>query len=78
MTSVNDIFGLTKKCLNLAEKKNGNLKCAEVYLGKSKYLNIEIEENFVKNTEIGSDTGISIRTIDNRGSLGFAFTNNLT
>ena len=40
-------------------------------------MNIEIEENSVKNAEIGSDEGISIRAINKRGSLGFAFTNRL-
>jgi PmbA protein len=72
-----DVFSLAKYGLNLSEKKSNNLKCAEIFYGKNEYINIEIEENSVKNSEIGSDHGISIRVIDRRGSLGFAFTNKL-
>ena len=72
-----DFYSLANNALKFAENKNRNLKCAEVYLGKSSYINIEIEENSVKNSEMGSLLGVSIRTIDKRGSLGFAFTNNL-
>ena len=72
-----DVIRLTKNCLNYVEKINSNVKCAEIFFGKNKYINIEIEENSVKNAEIGSDEGISIRVIDKRGSLGFAYTNKL-
>jgi len=72
-----DVYSLAKYGLNLAEKSNSNLRCAEIFFGKNKYINIEIEENSIKNSEIGSNFGVSIRVIDNRGSLGFTFTNNL-
>jgi len=72
-----DIFSLANYGLTLAQKGNANLKDAEIFFGKSKYISIEIEENSVKNSEIGSDHGVSIRLIDNKGSLGFAFTNKL-
>ncbi|TFG02332.1 MAG: hypothetical protein EU540_01695, partial [Promethearchaeota archaeon] len=72
-----DVYSLAKYGLNLAEKSNSNLRCAEIFFGKNKYINIEIEENSIKNSEIGSDFGVSIRVINKRGSLGFAFTNNL-
>ena len=72
-----DVYGLAKYSLSIAEKSNSNLRCAEIFFGKNNYINIEIEENSVKNSEIGSDFGGSIRVIDKRGSLGFAFANNL-
>ncbi|MFX1256990.1 MAG: TldD/PmbA family protein [Promethearchaeota archaeon] len=72
-----DIFRLAHNSLKLAQKDNANLKCAEIFIGKNKYINIEIEENSIKNSEIGSNYGASIRVIDKRGSLGFAFTNNV-
>jgi PmbA protein len=72
-----DIYSLAKYGLNFAQKQDSNLKCAEIYFGKTKYINIEIEENSIKNSEIGSDFGVSIRLINKKGSLGFAFTNKL-
>jgi len=72
-----DIFSLANYGLSLAQKGNGDLKVAEIFFGKSKYISIEIEENSVKNSEIGSDQGVSIRMINTKGSLGFAFTNKL-
>ena len=72
-----DIFSLGKYGLKLAQNKSSNMKCAEIFFGKNKYLNIEVEENSVKNSEIGTDRGVSIRIIDKRGSLGFAYTNKL-
>lgn len=77
MQSKPDIFGLATHGLKFAEKNNGNLRCAEIYFGKNRFISIEIEENSVKNSEKGSSHGVSIRAIDKRGSLGFAFTNNL-
>ncbi|MFX0103957.1 MAG: TldD/PmbA family protein [Candidatus Hodarchaeota archaeon] len=72
-----DIFALAKFGLNLVSNKNSDIKCAEIFFGQNKYINIEIEENSLKNSEIGVDDGVSIRTINNKGSLGFAYTNNL-
>ena len=77
MQSKPDFFSLARFGLNFAEKNNSNLRCAEIYFGKNKFISIEIEENSVKNSEMGNSHGVSIRTIDKRGSLGFAFTNNL-
>ena len=77
MQSKPDFYTLAKFGLNFAENNNSNLRCAEIYFGKSKFISIEIEENSVKNSELGNSHGVSIRTIDKRGSLGFAFTNNL-
>ena len=75
MENDKDIYGLANYCLNLAEKKSSNLKCAEVFFATNNYINIEIEENSIKNSEIGSDFGSSIRVINKVGSLGFAYTN---
>ncbi len=59
------------------KQKNSNFKSAEVFVNKNKYINIEVEENTLKNSETGEDNGVSIRVINNKGSLGFAFTNRL-
>ncbi|UCD01273.1 MAG: TldD/PmbA family protein [Promethearchaeota archaeon] len=72
-----NIFTLAKYGLDLINKKNSNIKCSEIFFGQNKYVNIEIEENSIKNSEIGEDNGVSIRVINNKGSLGFAFTNRL-
>ncbi|MFX0135130.1 MAG: TldD/PmbA family protein [Candidatus Hodarchaeota archaeon] len=72
-----DIFALARFGLNLTNKENSNVKCAEIFFGQNKYINIEIEENSLKNSEIGEDNGVSIRAINDKGSLGFAFTNKL-
>ena len=77
MQSKTDIFSLATYGLKFAENSSSNLGCAEIYFGKNKFISIEVEENSVKNSEIGSSHGVSIRVIDKRGSLGFAFTNNL-
>ncbi len=72
-----DIFSLANKGLKLAESCSSDVKSAEIFFGRYDYINIEIEENSIKNSEIGSDAGVSIRVIDKSGSLGFAFTNSL-
>jgi len=72
-----DIYGFADYGLKLAQNKSSNLKCAEIFFNKKSYISIEVEENSVKNNETGKDQGVSIRVIDNRGSLGFAFSNRL-
>jgi len=72
-----DIFELGNYGLRIAEKKYPSYKCAEIFVGKSNYTNIEIEENSIKYSELGSDNGVSIRIYNNLGSIGFAFTNKL-
>ena len=58
--------------------QNNNIKAGELYFSKSEFINIDIDENSVKNTESGEDQGVSVRLIDKRGSLGFSFTNRIT
>ncbi len=70
-----DVYTLAKFCLNLIEHKNSEIKCTDLFFEKSKYINIEIEENSIKNNEIGEDNGVSIRVINKNGALGFAYTN---
>jgi len=70
-----DVYSLANYGLKLAERSNSDLKCAEIFFGKNNYINIEIEENSVKNSEVGDDYGTAIRVINKKGSLGFAFTN---
>jgi len=72
-----DIYDFAHHGLKLAEQKGPNLKCAEIFFEQNSYINMEIEENSIKNSEIGDDHGISIRVINKQGSLGFAFTNKL-
>jgi PmbA protein len=72
-----DFYNLASSGLKFAEASNSNLQCAEIYFGKNKFISIEIEENSIKNSEIGSSLGVSIRVIDKRGSLGFAYSNSL-
>ncbi|MBY9021081.1 MAG: TldD/PmbA family protein [Candidatus Lokiarchaeota archaeon] len=72
-----DIFDLANFAIKVAEKNYPNYKCAEIFVGKSKYLNIEVEENSVKYSEIGRNHGISIRIYQENGSIGFAFTNKM-
>jgi len=72
-----DYHGLSSYGLKLADQSDEKVKCSEIFFEKSKYLTLEVEENCVKYSEMGCDEGISIRVIDNRGSLGFAFTNKL-
>ncbi|MFX0025152.1 MAG: TldD/PmbA family protein [Candidatus Hermodarchaeota archaeon] len=75
MQSKADISNLALFALNIAEKLTA--KFSEIYFSLSDYLNIDIEENSIKNNEIGSDIGVGIRVINQKGSLGFAYTNRL-
>ena len=72
-----DIFQLASHGFNTLNKYESTLKCAEFFFGLNEYLTIEIEENSIKNSEIGNDEGVSIRAIGRNGSLGFSFTNRL-
>jgi PmbA protein len=77
MNNTIDIFELANYGIKIAEKKAPDFKCAEIFVGKNEYTNIELEENSIKYSEIGRDHGISIRIYNKKGSLGFAFTNKL-
>ena len=77
MENEKDIFELANYGIRFAEKKYPSYKCAEIFVGKGHYTNIEIEENSIKYSELGSDNGVSIRIYNNQGSIGFAFTNKL-
>ncbi|MFX1366272.1 MAG: TldD/PmbA family protein [Promethearchaeota archaeon] len=72
-----DIHSLAHYCLNLIELRNSEIKCADLYFEKNKYINIEIEENSIKNNEVGEDNGFSIRVINKNGALGFTYANKL-
>ncbi|MFX1409334.1 MAG: TldD/PmbA family protein [Promethearchaeota archaeon] len=75
MNQNSDVYRLANYGLKLAERSSSDLKCAEIFFGKNNYINIEIEENSIKNSEEGADYGSSIRVFNKKGSLGFAFTN---
>ncbi len=70
-----DGFRIGQKVLKLIDKKESNVKCSEVYLRIDNILNLEIEENSIKNSRMKLKKGISVRCVDNRGACGFAFTN---
>lgn len=71
------IFELSNKCFDYLKRYESNLISTEFYIEFSEYLNIEVDENSLKHSEIGSDEGISVRIIGKNGSLGFSFTNRL-
>jgi PmbA protein len=71
------IFELSNKCFNYLNRYGSNLISTELFFECSEYLNIEIDENSIKHSEIGSDEGISVRIIGKNGSVGFSFTNRL-
>jgi len=77
MDNETDAFELANYGIRFAEKKYPSFECAEIFIGKSEYTNIELEENSIKSSELGSDKGVSIRIYNNKGSIGFAFTNKL-
>ena len=77
MENEEEIFELASYGIKFAEKKYPSFKCAEIFIGKNHYTNIELEENSIKYSELGSDNGVSIRIYNNQGSIGFAFTNKL-
>jgi PmbA protein len=63
--------------LKLIDRKQSEVRCTEVFFESGKYINIEIEENSIKNSETGEDNGISVRVINKNGSLGFSYTNKI-
>ncbi|MFX1498415.1 MAG: TldD/PmbA family protein [Promethearchaeota archaeon] len=75
MEETSSIFDLALVGLNTAERRGGKL--AEIFFSLNDYINIDIEENSIKNNEYGSDYGVGIRIINQKGSLGFSFTNRL-
>jgi len=72
-----EIHTLAAFCLKLIENENSEIKCTDIYFERSNYINIEIEENSIKNSETGEDNGVSIRVISKNGALGFAYSNKL-
>ncbi|MHA2473212.1 MAG: TldD/PmbA family protein [Promethearchaeota archaeon] len=77
MDTNGDIFTLANYGLSLIEQKSQEVRCAELFFEKNKYISIEIEENSVKNSELGEDNGIGVRVVNRKGALGFAFSNKL-
>ena len=77
MEGAPDIYGLANKGIKHAIRTNSNIKGIELYFSLSKDLNVEIEENSIKNNEFGYDNGFGVRIIDNRGALGFSFANKI-
>ncbi|MHA1985910.1 MAG: TldD/PmbA family protein [Promethearchaeota archaeon] len=73
-----DVYSLADHGLKLIEQKAIDLKSAEIFFEKNKYISLEIEENSIKNSETGEDNGVSVRIINKKGALGFAFSNILT
>ena len=72
-----DIYSLAEFCFKIIETEISEIKTAEIYFEKNSYINIEVEENSIKNSEVGEDFGTSIRVINKKGALGFAYSNKL-
>ena len=72
-----DGFRWGEKVLKLLQKKDPTINYAEVYIRLDDILNLEIEENSVKNSRMKLKKGISTRCFDDRGACGFAFTNRI-
>ena len=72
-----DIYNLAKFIFKLIEQGLSESTRAEIYFEKNKYISIDIEENSVKNSEVGEDHGLGIRVINKNGALGFAFSNKM-
>ncbi len=77
MVNAIDIHSLAERGMKLAEQEGKDLQCAEFFYSNHDYITIEIEENSFKFCKIGNDEGISIRVINNHGSLGFGYTNKI-
>ncbi|MFX1530268.1 MAG: TldD/PmbA family protein, partial [Promethearchaeota archaeon] len=77
MQGDSNVFNLAHYGLKLIEQSTHEIKCAEIFFEKNNYISIEIEENSVKNSETGQDNGVSVRVINKKGALGFAFSNKL-
>jgi PmbA protein len=75
MTDDQDIFELARHGLAYLDKEVKAYKCAEFFVASNEYLNIELEQNAIKHSEIGAEGGLSVRIYNNKGALGFAFTN---
>jgi len=75
--SAPDIYSLASKGIKHAMRFDSDLKAIELYFSLNRDMNIEIEENSIKNNEFGFDNGFGVRVIDNRGALGFSFANKI-
>ena len=75
MKADQNIIELAEYGLKFAEREIKDYKCVEFFVGLNDYLNLEIEQNSIKHSEIGTEGGLSIRIYNNKGALGFAFTN---
>jgi PmbA protein len=75
MSDKPNIFELAKYGLDLVEREIKTYKCTEFFVSLNDYFNIDIEQNAIKHSEIGTEGGLSVRIYNEKGSLGFAFTN---
>jgi PmbA protein len=77
MENAYDIDNLANFVFKLVNQRTNDLTRAEIFFEKNKYISIDIEENSVKNSEVGEDHGLGIRVINQNGALGFAFSNKI-
>ncbi|MFW9821498.1 MAG: TldD/PmbA family protein [Candidatus Thorarchaeota archaeon] len=77
MENDSDIYNLSNFIFKMIEKGTNGSAHTEIFFEKNKYVSIDIEENTVKNSEVGEDQGLSIRVINKNGALGFAFSNKI-
>jgi PmbA protein len=63
--------------LKIAENLK-NIKCCELFFQKTKSYEIGLEKNSIKDCDISENFGFSTRVFDERGSLGFSYSNNVS
>ncbi|MFW9894772.1 MAG: TldD/PmbA family protein [Candidatus Thorarchaeota archaeon] len=77
METDSNIYTLSNFVFKTIEKGTNETTHAEIFFEKNKYISIDIEENTIKNSEVGEDQGLSVRVINKNGALGFAFSNKI-
>jgi PmbA protein len=77
MKENNNLFNLGEYGLRFTEKFD-KIKCSEFYIQERKSFEVGIEKNSIKDCNKLESNGFSIRVFDKRGSLGFAYANDIS
>jgi len=73
----NDFFNNGKLGLRITEKFD-KVKYSEIFIQKAQTFEIGIEKNSIKDCDKSETYGFSVRVFDKRGSLGFAYANDIS
>lgn len=73
----NVLFNRGKFGLRITEKYD-KVKCSEIYVQKTDAFEIGLEKNSIKDCNKSESCGFSVRVFDKRGSLGFAYANDIS